>query len=198
MLQPALVPPTSSSFMARHPVPAYFAAAFGLSWSSALSVGRTSPPTPRERSEVRRPDDVSGHAPRAQSGGHRSHASYRWAEWPAQIILPHVWCPLSDALALGAAPSSPLDAHGSSFLANLPISGLRAQLLCFGVVFGLPAGLFKEIGWMGLEATWYAVYAAVLWIVVAIVAKTYGRGLGSDRLARRDKSTDNFTNFTRK
>jgi CAAX protease family protein len=34
------------------------------------------------------------------------------------------------------------------------------------------------------EVTWYAVYAAILWIVVAVVAKTYGRGLGSDRLAR--------------
>ena len=33
------------------------------------------------------------------------------------------------------------------------------------------------------EATWYAVYAAVLWIVVGIVAKAYGRRLGSGQLA---------------
>jgi hypothetical protein len=32
------------------------------------------------------------------------------------------------------------------------------------------------------EALWYAAYAAALWIVVAVVAKSYGRGLRSDRL----------------
>jgi len=70
-----------------------------------------------------------------------------------------------------------------------------------GVLFGIPAGFFEEIGWMGfafpkmrekllalsaaallglLWGLWhvpvirYALYAAVLWLVVALVALTFG------------------------
>jgi uncharacterized protein len=284
MPEPILVSvsPASLVFAARHPAAAYFAVAFGLSWSSALAVA----------------------APHLL----RHHSVPRFAGlmmFPAMLIGPCLGGIALTWIVDGRAGLRDLFSRMLRlrfpmrwFWALLLPPGLMLPVLlclrvlvspiyapnCFvlGVAFGLPAGFFEEIGWMGFafpkmrssngafmpaialgllwsawhipvidhlgtatphgaywlpyfltfaaamtamrvliawvysstesvllaqllhasstgslvvlspvgvspaqEATWCAVYAAALWIVVGIVVQAHGRRLGSDQPARR-------------
>jgi len=151
---------TIKAFLERHPVPTYFALAFAISWGGVLLVigGPSGIPGTREQFDTLFPlvylamlagPSVSGIL---LTGLVHGRAGFReclsrllkWrvgGRWYAIALLT---APILMTVRLFAfSLASP------AFLSSLFASSNKAYILVFGIVVGLGAGFFEELGWTG-------------------------------------------------
>ena len=147
---------TAKSLVRRHPVPAYFALTFAISWGGVLAVVWTAS-TP-EQIDALLPLEILAMlggpavAGLAMTGVVRGKEGLRellsrllrWrvgARWYAVALLTAPIVTL--VMLLGLSLASPV------FVPGLLASGDRTSLLAFGLAAGAAVGVLEELGWTG-------------------------------------------------
>ena len=152
---------TIRAFLRRHPVLAYYALVFTISWGGilfAVGVGPGGLPATKEQAEILLPfvllalfagPSVAGIALTGLVYGRAGFRNLltrmtRWrvgARWYAVALLT---APLSMMAALLV-----LSLSSPEFLPGILATGDKATLLLMGIAVGLGAGIFEELGWTG-------------------------------------------------
>ena len=151
---------TIKAFIARHPMPAYFVLTFTISWGAVLMViggpggipggtAQSDPLFPLVYLAMLAGPSVAGILLTGVVNGRaglrelRSRL-FKWqvgARWYAAALLTAPLLIMATLFALSL--TSPM------FLPGIFTSPDKASLLLFGIVVGLGAGFFEEIGWTG-------------------------------------------------
>jgi membrane protease YdiL (CAAX protease family) len=151
---------TIKAFIERHPLPAYFALAFAISWGGVLLViggpggirgttAQTDPLFPFVYLAMLAGPSVAGILLTALVHGRAGlrnflSRSLKWrvgARWYAVALLTAPLLMTATLFALSL--TSPI------FLPGMFTSPDKASLVLFGIAVGLGAGLFEELGWTG-------------------------------------------------
>ncbi len=151
---------TVRSFVRVHPVLSYYVLTFAISWSGALLVigGPGSIPAPSAQAAALLPLAVSAlliGPPLAgilMTGLEDGRAGYRellacLARW--RVGLRWYLAALLTAPAAAAATLAVLRFASPEYVPNIVATHDRLALLMTGVVVGLMAGIFEELGWTG-------------------------------------------------
>src|SRR5262249_12348780 len=139
-----------ASFVRHHPLRAYFAVAYGLSFVASAPAGRRRSTTFRPVGAWRH-CDVSRHRDRSRSCRTRANGAHRRTNCSKPAIENRPTACSAPPVTRGAADSARNDPRGPD-LARVRLADLHAGPLSTRLVFGLLAGFSEEFGWSGLPS----------------------------------------------